>query len=145
VIAETGVPTTPRLSINYDPIGLGGGFTNRPNVVGKVRKLGGVNKFFDTSQFSVPVPAWVNGPNQGFGNGGKDSIAGPRRVNFTTSIYKSFAITEAARFEFRAESYNTFNHTQFNGVNNSLGDSNFGKVNSFYDPRSLEFGGKFIF
>ena len=144
-IIETGTPTTPRLSINYDPIGLGGGYNNRPNVVGKVRKLGGVNKFFDTTQFSIPTPAWAGGGNQGFGNAGKDAIAGPRRVNFTTSLYKSFAITEAARFEFRAESFNTFNHTQFNGVNNSLGDGNFGKVNSFYDPRSLEFGGKFIF
>ena len=66
-------------------------------------------------------------------------------MNFTTSLYKSFAFTEKARFEFRAESFNTFNHTEPNGVGNQLGNSNFGKVTSFYDPRALEFGGKFIF
>jgi hypothetical protein len=66
-------------------------------------------------------------------------------VNFTTSLYKSFAITEKAHFEFRAESFNTFNHTEFNGVNNSFGNANFGKVTAFYDPRTLELGGKFIF
>ncbi len=31
IIDETGVPTTPRLSLNYDTIGLDGGYTNRPN------------------------------------------------------------------------------------------------------------------
>ena len=69
----------------------------------------------------------------------------PRRVNFTTSLYKSFQIMEAARFEFRAESFNTFNHAEFNGVNNTFGNSNFGQVSSYYDPRSLELGGKLIF
>jgi len=144
-IDETGVPTVPSMSLNYDTIGLGGGYTNRPNASGKVAKLGGVNNFFDTSKFSFPTPAWAGGPNQGFGSSGRDAIPGPNRVNFTTSLYKSFAITEKAKFEFRAESFNTFNHTEFNGVNNSLGNSNFGKVNAFYDPRALELGGKFIF
>ena len=69
----------------------------------------------------------------------------PNRVNFTTSLYKSFAFTERAHFEFRVESFNTFNHTEPNGVGNTLGNSNFGTVTSFYDPRALEFGGKFIF
>jgi hypothetical protein len=144
-IFETGIPVTPRFTANYDPIGLGGGYTNRPNVVGKVKKVGNAKQWFDTSVFSLPTPAWAGGPNQGFGNAGKDAIAGPGRVNFTTSLYKSFAVTEAARFEFRAESFNTFNHTQFNGVNNTYKNANFGQVNSYYDPRALELGGKFIF
>lgn len=145
IIDETGVPTTPRISLNYDTIGLGGGYTNRPNQSGKAAKHGKLNDAFDTSVFSNPLPAWAGGGNQGFGNAGKDAIAGPNRVNFTTSLYKSFAFTEKARFEFRAESFNTFNHTEANGVGNTLGTANFGKVTSFYDPRSLEFGGKFIF
>jgi hypothetical protein len=145
IIDETGVPTIPAMSLNYDTIGLGGGYTNRPNASGKVKKLGGVKNAFDTSVFSFPTPAWAGGPNQGFGSSGRDAIPGPNRVNFTTSLYKSFAITERARFEFRAESFNTFNHAEPNGVGNSLGNSNFGTVTSFYDPRAMEFGGKFIF
>jgi len=145
IIDETGVPTTPRISLNYDPVGLGGGYTNRPNQSAKAKKLGHITSAFDTSVFSNPVPAWAGGPNQGFGTAGKDAIPGPNRVNFTTSLYKSFAFTEKARFEFRLESFNTFNHTEPNGVGNTLGNSNFGHVTSFYDPRALELGGKFIF
>ncbi len=145
IIDETGVPTTPRISLNYDTIGLGGGYTNRPNQSAKSNKLGSIKTAFDTSVFSNPLPAWAGGPNQGFGSAGKDAIPGPNRVNFTTSLYKSFAFTERAHFEFRAESFNTFNHTEPNGVGNTLGNSNFGTVTSFYDPRALELGGKFIF
>ena len=153
IVDETGVPTTPRLSLNYDPVGLDGGYTNRPNQSGKANKVSGrqvvngatVINAFDTSVFSNPLPAWAGGGNQGFGDAGKDAIPGPNRVNFTTSLYKSFAFTEKARFEFRMESFNTFNHTQPNGVGNTLGTTNFGHVTSFYDPRALEFGGKFIF
>jgi hypothetical protein len=145
VIDESGIPGKAGMNLNYDTIGLGGGYTNRPNVSGKVKRLGGVTKAFDTSMFSNPTPAWAGGPNQGFGSSGKDAIPEPNRVNFTTSLYKSFAITERAKFEFRMESFNTFNHTEPNGTNNTYGDSNMGKVTSFYDPRAMEFGGKFIF
>jgi hypothetical protein len=48
----------------------------------------------------------------GFGNAGKDAVVGPGRVNFTTSLYKSFAVTERAHFELRFESFNTFNHAE---------------------------------
>ena len=145
IIDETGVPSTPRLSLNYDTIGLDGGYTNRPNQSAKSKRLGHIGAAFDTSVFSNPIPAWLGGGNQGFGTAGKDSIPGPNRVNFTTSLYKSFAFTEKARFEFRLESFNTFNHTEPNGIGNTLGNSNFGQVTSYYDPRALELGGKFIF
>jgi hypothetical protein len=145
VIDESGIPATARINLNYDTIGLGGGYTNRPNVTGKVKRLGGVTKAFDTSLFSNPTPAWAGGANQGFGSSGKDAIPEPNRVNFTTSLYKTFAFTERAKFEFRMESFNTFNHTEPNGTNNTFGDANMGKVTSFYDPRAIEFGGKFVF
>jgi Carboxypeptidase regulatory-like domain len=144
VIDQTGVPTTPRISI-ADTIGLDGGYTNRPNQSGKSAKHGGISNAFDTSVFSNPTPAWLGGPNQGFGSAGKDALPGPNRVNFTSSLYKAFAFTERARFELRIESFNTFNHTEPNGIGNTLGNSNFGTVTSFYDPRALELGGKFIF
>jgi hypothetical protein len=119
-------------------------------VSAKVKKVGGtsssgVKNAFDTSGFSVPLPAWAGGPNQGFGSGGKDAIPGPNRVNFTTSLYKTFSIKEIAQFQFRLESFNTFNHTQPNGVGASLNNGNFGTVTSFYDPRALELGGRLTF
>ena len=65
---------------------------------------------------------------------------GPGRVNFATSLYKSFAL-----IELRFESFNTFNHTEFNNFNDSYGSSRFGQVTSAWDPRNLEPGGKFVF
>jgi hypothetical protein len=150
-LSDTNSNQGPNLSINYDSIGLGGNYTNRPNVSGKVHYLKHynpatkTNEWFDTSQFSGPVPAWLGGPNLGFGNASKDSVIGPGRVNFTTSLYKSFAMTERAHFEMRFESYNTFNHFQPKGLNVSYGNSQFGQITSSWDPRSLELGGKFVF
>jgi hypothetical protein len=155
VILESGVPSVTTLSANFDPIGLGGGYTNRPNINGKVHYTKTVAHWFDPTVLSAPIPAWAGGPNQGFGNLGRDAIVGPRRTNFTTSLYKSFAITERARFEFRAESFNTFNHTQYNNLSTGAGftanngvitqTGTVGAVTSTYDPRALEFGGKLIF
>jgi len=141
----------------WDPVGLGGGYTVRPNVTGKPKYNKKMNSWFDTSNFSSVIPQWQGGPNLGFGNAGKDYIVGPGRVNFTTSLYKSFAMTERARFELRFESFNTFNHTEPNGVDNSFDPQNggfstnlntgntFGQITSTQDPRVLELGGKFIF
>ena len=143
------------LALTYDPIGLNGGYTNRPNVTGKVHYLkqtSGKRQWVDPSSFSAPVPAWLGGPNQGFGSARKDAVVGPSRVNFTTSLYKSFSITERAHIELRFESFNTFNHFQPNGMQTALGldnnlkpNNNFGQITSSFDPRTLELGGKFVF
>jgi hypothetical protein len=148
-LAETnGNNQGPQLSINYDSIGLGSagnGYSNRPNQSSKTHYLKQRNEWFDTSAFSAPVPAWLGGPNLGFGNARKDAIVGPGRVNFTTSLYKSFAFTERMHLELRFESYNTFNHFQGKGLNTSYGASQFGQITQAWDPRNLELGGKFVF
>ncbi len=140
------------LSVGYDTIGLGGGYANRPDVVGKIHYLKTQKQWFDQSVFAAPTPAWAGSVSQGFGNARKDTVIGPGRVNFNTSLYKSFAMTERAHFELRFESFNTFNHTEFNGIGNSFqgfsggaSKGSFGQVTSTYDPRTLELGGKFIF
>ncbi len=152
-IFETGVIQTPGLSTRYDSVGLGGSYTVRPNVSGKMTYPKKFNQWFDGTKFSSPVPSWLGGPNMGFGTAGKDAIVGPGRVNFTTSLYKSFAITERAHVELRFESFNTFNHSEWNGLNTgapqffggSGNNADFGKVTSAWDSRKLELGGKFIF
>jgi hypothetical protein len=147
-LAETNNNQGPGLSISYDSIGLGSsgnGYANRPNQNARTHYLKQRNKWFDTSAFSAPVPAWLGGPNLGFGNARKDAIVGPSRVNFTTSLYKSFAMTERAHFELRFESFNTFNHFEGKSLNTTYGASQFGQVTSAWDPRNLELGGKFVF
>ena len=162
VIDETGVPSAPGQSLNYDPIGLGGSYANRPNQRGKTTYLKTRAEWFDTNNFYEPVPSWMGGPNLGFGSSGRDAIVGPGRVNFTTSLYKSFAIVGSAHFDLRFESFNTFNHTEFNGVGTGMSCSqspiitgtltvpcvvqgNYGQLTGTNDPRNLELGGRFVF
>jgi hypothetical protein len=134
-----------------DTVGLGGGYTNRANLSGKPQyvKTGKGTaagyQYVSNAGFSQPTPAWQGGANLGFGNEGRDAVVGPGRTNFSTSIYKSFAFSERARVELRADSFNTFNHTQFNAFNNTVSNSNFGFVTGAADPRVFEFGGKFVF
>jgi hypothetical protein len=147
-IAESGTPVAPG-GVQGDPIGLGGGYSNRPNITGKESYPHQIKNEFNTNIFSYPVDSWLGGANMGFGNASKDALVLPDRVDFTTSLYKSFAITERAHFELRFESFNTFNHTEISGINSGYGGSptagNFGWANSDWGPRNLELGGKFVF
>jgi hypothetical protein len=61
------------------------------------------------------------------------------------ALFKSFAFTESVRLQLRLETFNTFNHTQFNGIDSASNDANFGQVTSTYDPRTLQLGAKFSF
>ena len=95
-----------------------------------------------------------------FGNAGRNILNNPSRLNFDTGLFKNFYVTETANFEFRAEAFNIFNHTQFNGVknsvscyggaNNSAGDAScldqsFLHPSGAHNPRILQLGLKFIF
>jgi len=148
VTAESGTLIAnqgPGLSLSYDPVGLGGGYTNRPNVSAKPKYTKTAKQWFDTSVFSAPVPVWLGGADEGFGNARKDIALGPGRFNFDTSLYKTFKIHESTNFEFRAESFNTFNHTEFNSIGSAFGSGTFGQPTTTWDPRVLQFGGKLNF
>ncbi|WP_263358524.1 TonB-dependent receptor [Acidicapsa ligni] len=144
IIAESGVPFIPATSAT-DTVGLGGGYTARPNIIGKMHYTKKVTQWFDPSVFQDATPGYAGGPNLGFGNAGRDAIVGPRRVNFNTSLYKNFPVGEWSHIQLRAESFNTFNHTEFNNLNPQLGNGQFGQLTGTWDPRVLQFTGKFIF
>lgn len=95
-----------------------------------------------------------------FGDAGRNLLNNPSRLNFDMGLFKKFYVTETAHFEFRAEAFNVFNHTQFNGVhntiscyggpNNSAGDQScldqeFLHPSGAHNPRILQLGMKFIF
>jgi len=144
-IAESGSPVVS--SFSPDVLGLGGNTNNRPNISGKVSYPKKLGAWFDKSVFSAPLAPWAGGTNNGFGNAGKSAIVGPGRFNFNLALFKSIPLTagEGPRLELRFESFNTFNHTQFNGIDTSLTDGNFGQVTSAFDARRLQLGGKFYF
>ena len=88
-----------------------------------------------------------------FGNAGKNPVTGPGRDNWNLSLYKDFKITERAGFQFKAESFNSFNHTQFNAVDTgvisgSVGGGNnatAGNLTGTTDPRVFQLGAKAYF
>jgi hypothetical protein len=157
VVAESGLPWfggyAPTNSYG-DTVGLGGDYSIRPNLMGKpqynktkatVKNVSGY-QYVTSAGFSAPTAGWAGGANLGFGNMGKDAVVGAGRTNFSTALYKSFAFGEAAHAEFRADSFNTFNHTQFNGLaDTNPQNADFGFVNSAQDPRTFELGVKILF
>jgi hypothetical protein len=153
MITSTGLPWAGNNAPGYggsDTVGLGGDYTIRADFNGtvqypKARNSKGVYQWVSPSGFSAPVASWNGGPNLGFGNAHRDIVVGPGRTNFSTNLYKAFHLTEGTRFELRAETFNTFNHTQFNGFRNNISGSDFGEVSGVQDPRTFELGGKFIF
>ena len=97
-----------------------------------------------------------------FGNSGRNSLNNPGRTNFDMGLFKRFPIrSESRSFEFRAEAFNVFNHTQWSGVyaaascyggaNNSAGDlscidaQTFLHPNGAHLPRILQLSLKFLF
>ncbi len=144
--AQSGVPAY----IYYtgpDTVGLGGDFTNRPDLVAPVKYPKTEAAWFTRSSFANPVAPWNGGPNQGFGNAGKDAVVGPGLFNWNLSLYKTIALTSnnSKSLELMFDSFNTFNQVQYSAIDENSGDSNFGASTGDYGPRELELAGKFIF
>jgi Carboxypeptidase regulatory-like domain len=143
-VAQSGSPVN--VTFGTDVLGLGGGTTNRPNVSGNISYPKTRTAWFNKSAFTAPVAPWLGGGNQGFGNAQRNAIVGPGNFNFNMALFKSIPFkAEGPRLELRFESFNTFNHTQFSGLDTSFTDGNFGQVTSSADARRLQLGGKFYF
>ena len=94
-----------------------------------------------------------------FGDVGRNTLTNPRRTNFDMALFKHFAIHESVAFEFRAEAFNVFNHTEWgalaggggsganvvNSATNVFGSSGFLFINTAHNPRILQFGAKLLF
>jgi hypothetical protein len=123
---------------------------NRPQVTGPVSTPHTAAEWFNPAAFSAP--ACTVGPDC-YGNLGFDAIRGPGRDDWNLSLFKNFVISESrgSRVEFRADAFNTWNHTQLKGdINNggistSYGSSNFGAVTAAFDPREFQLGLKVVF
>jgi hypothetical protein len=84
------------------------------------------------------------GPLQ-WGTAARNDVVGPGRNNWNISLFKAFAFSERAKVEFRVESFNTFNHTQFTNPDTGVTDGSFGKISGTYEPRIFQFGAKLLF
>jgi hypothetical protein len=80
-----------------------------------------------------------------FGNSGRNSLNNPRRTNFDMSVYKVFRPKEYVAVQFRAEAFNIFNHTEWNGLNPYVGTTNFLYSTGAHMPRVLQFALRITF
>jgi len=66
-----------------------------------------------------------------FGNSSRRFFYGPGIDNYDMALRKVTRVSEAASLEFRLETFNTFNHAQFDGANavdGNINDSTFGQI-----------------
>jgi hypothetical protein len=139
ITLSSGLPINPQLSGGQGGNALPNA-TNRPDQISSVSYPHTVGAWFNPAAFVDPAVG-------SFGDAKHNSLRGPGRDNWNISLFKSFVISESrgSRFELRVESFNTWNHTEFNQVSNQLGSSNFGQVTSAFDPRIFQLGGKLYF
>jgi hypothetical protein len=134
-----------------------GGLTARPFVVPgvstngpKTWKTGSTQQWFNEAAYVNPTVS-VNGVSNAtlyygyYGNAQNGTIRGPGQEIYNLSLFKEFHITEQNFFEFRAEAFNLFNHTNPQNPNTSVANANEDKITGAYDPRIMELALRFKF
>ena len=133
---ESGTPTS--IGAGPDVLGLGGGTGNRANVIAPITYTKSRTQWFSTTSFTRPnALQW--------GTAARNDVVTPGRNNWNLALYKAFQFSDRARFEFRAESFNTFNHTQLNGLSTGVTNTDFGQLNGAFAPRIMQLGAKLMF
>jgi hypothetical protein len=129
-VAQTGAPFSVANGTTYsDNAGVANGISgiipSFPDVVGNPNSVpaavqqafqqqGTFGKLlYNPTAFDIPVGLT-------FGDATRNMLRQPGRLNFDMGLFKRFAFRERYAFEFRWETFNTFNHTQldsFSGTN----------------------------
>ena len=95
---------------------------------------------FNTDAFAPPQIGTI-------GNSAKDLFRGPGINNWDMSLFKTFTLSgERLRLQVRAETYNTFNHTQFSSLDTSAQfdatgrqlNARFGEFTAARQPRRMQ-------
>jgi hypothetical protein len=141
VTLQDGTPVDPfYFSLDF----ANSGTPNRPNIVpGQSvtlpRDQRTADQFFNTAAFSAPAPYT-------FGNAGRDTIPGPGNNIFDFALHRRFHVRERQTLQFRAESFNTFNHPNW-GIPGPYPDFGpfFGKIFSSGEPRRMQFALRYDF
>ena len=157
----SGIPLDVQTGLSGQYFGLAanapGGF--RPDLVpGVPIYLHGADKtvYLNPAAFRAPAVGQFGNLRRGF-------VRQPWLKNVDFSVAKNWKVRERYGIQLRAEMFNLFNHTNFNGFDPGLGlspnrdasgkflgtfnatNGNFGRLNSDRGPRNIQFGFKFTF
>lgn len=122
IIHQSGTPFTvinggsPDLTSSVDNAGVANdiGVGSYPDVIGNARA--NIPQGYIAGSFGpllLNPNAFVAPRGLTFGDAGRNSLNNPGRTNFDTALLKTFSLKESRTLEFRFETFNTFNHTQF--------------------------------
>ena len=90
--------------------------------------------------------AFVTPPAYTYGNVGRNSVYGPGMQTMDLGVVREFSVTEKARFEARAEFFNTFNHTNLGTPNRFVNTSSFGSITEVSTPgREIQLSARLSF
>jgi hypothetical protein len=126
--------------------GTGAGITARANCLSPVTTGGSITQWFSVASFSSPLSP--NGTTNPYtvGTCGPGTFYGPGINNWDWSLFKKIPVTEGRYFEFRAEMFNLWNHTQFAAPNTVITSAARGTISSVQvRPRQIQLGLKFYF
>lgn len=123
--------------------------TVRPDLIAKAEIPKGERnqfRFFNTAAFARPARGTL-------GNAARFNLRGPGINNWDMALYKNVILRERYRFQLRWETYNTFNHTQFDALDltarfdpsGNQVNARFGQIISARNPRRMQLALKFIF
>jgi hypothetical protein len=150
VTFKSGIP----ISISGNDINTFGG-DPRPDYSGDVHvPHPSIHEWFNTGAFHYSKLGVDGGDTWGNAPRFFSDLRGPGYQNWDTSLDKNWAINETMRFQFRLETYNTFNHPNFyspSGTGYSGCDpnadascpSNFGQITNTFPSRNVQLAGKF--
>lgn len=113
--------------------------TNRADLVGDANAsiTPTIAKWFNTQAFRQPAAGFL-------GNSGRGILNLPGLNNWDTGLFKNFRFTEQLSLQFRLESFNAWNHTQWGGPVRNIADVRFGQVVSARDARINQIGLKLL-
>jgi hypothetical protein len=118
--------------------------TEAPQQVAPFQKLNPKTSgsfWFNPNDFQDPQLGHFNIGTQ------RSICCGPGLDQWDFSVHKKIALTEDKYFQFRAEIFNIFNHTNFYNPDGHFSDgvTLFGKITQAQDPRLVQFALKFFF
>ena len=87
---------------------------NRADLVGDPNSGGNnIQRWFNTAAFAQPAAGQ-------FGTLGRNTLRGPGVNNLDLAVFKNFSLVGRTKLQFRLESFNVLNHTQFTSVDTNL-------------------------
>ena len=124
---------------------ISGFSSNRPNLMGNPNSgPHTAQQWFNTSVFQR-LTQDPNSPVEQFGNEGRNVVQGPGYSNWDFSALKNIQVTEGKEFQFRAELFNFWNHTNLGLPNSDISSPTFGSIHSDLGPRVIQVALKFLF